>query len=375
MRKLKIAMYFPYNAARAGGVQEHVYHLAKTLATWGHAVTVYGTPHPVLPYINYKAIGTTYDVPAPTGNLTNLHLVSNTGVEHLVSEIDRTYDIVHIHDPFVPFLAWELIKRLKTPEIVVTYHFAWDKSSSLNFATGIMPLFRGFFSGRVSGTIYVSQTARRCWHALSSGQKVVEQIIFNGIDHQEFRPKNQLKSHSKTKLLFVGSLTQRKGAVYLLEAFRLLAKLNPEVKLTIVGDGQERKKLEMLAKTISTNIEFTGQLTGKSKIAAYQNADIFCAPYKDEAFPLTILEALATGLPVAGFMNDSFAESLKNYPAKQLLVPQGDVKLLAQAIMELCQDAHLRQNLSSWCLRESRKYSWEKTCSMVLEAYQRVLKI
>lgn len=75
------------------------------------------------------------------------------------------------------------------------------------------------------------------------------------------------------------------------------------IRLVVLGDGPEKLISEKYVKdnNLSEFVEFKGEKFGKERISFYQNADIFCAPYSDEAFGITILEALACGVPVVGF--------------------------------------------------------------------------
>ncbi len=65
----------------------------------------------------------------------------------------------------------------------------------------------------------------------------------------------------------------------------------------VVGDGPERKRLE----AAYPNVRFTGMLEGEALASAYRSADVFVFPSKTDTFGLVLLEAMASGLPVAAF--------------------------------------------------------------------------
>lgn len=361
-------MFFSSDATRAGGIQEHIYNLSRTLTKRGHQVHVFGPTPNKLAYPNYVSIGQIYNIPSLMGNMSYLHVVDQSKTHALVSKINSSFDICHIHEPSLPVFLWELLNQITIPK-VATWHTAWDDQSLINIVNPLLSFFKKSFSAKINGVIYVSQIARKRWGLLCE-KRIPQTVISNGIDHQLFRPRQRTKS-SKLRLLFMGRLVARKGLLYLLRALRKAGIQNCELK--VVGDGDELVKLKHYVQShrMSDTVKFTGEIVGERRVKFFQEADIFCAPYANEASPITPLEAMATGCPIVGFRNSAFDELLRGYPAPQLFVKSNDVPSLAHAIRKLAEDTSLRQKLRNWELTESKKYTWDKVATETESLYLR----
>lgn len=201
----------------------------------------------------------------------------------------------------------------------------------------------------------------------------MQQIIHNGVDKMFF-PIEKQKS-SSIKILFLGRLVEKKGPKLLLKAFYKIIKKFPKLKLIFVGQGYYKRSLENDVKdrNLESSVFFEGEIIGQERVKYYQQADVFCAPYRDEAFGITLLEAMATGTSIVGFKNSAFNEILKNYPFPELIVKSQDIDKLANALEKIIKDRDMRQKISSWLIKESKKYSWNKIAKETEAFYYRVL--
>lgn len=374
-KKLKIAMIFSYDPSQAGGVQEHVRLLSKSLHNLGHHVDIYGPENNIHEFINYNPIAKSITVPVPNGSWANI-TVEKTDIKKIINKLNKKkYDIVHIHDPYVPFIAWEIMKKTESKK-VATFHTAWEDNSIINFVNPFITLFQDTFSTNFSGAIFVSKIVEKRWRELT-GKKVKQTIIHNAVDGVFFPVKKKTTSESETNLLFLGRLVEKKGPKYLLKAFHKICKKFPKAKLTFVGKGPMRESLEKFVKDkkMENNVIFAGEVIGQKRVKFYQRADIFCAPYSDEAFGLTILEAMSAGIPIVGFKNSAFREILKGYPYPEFLVKSRDADRLEEAVEKLIEDKNKRDKISLWLVKESRKYGWEKVAKETEAFYYKVLKI
>ncbi len=365
-------MFFSSDPSTAGGVQEHILFLTRELRKRGHKITIFGPEKNVLPYLNYRPIAKSVILPVPNGNWANITLEKKEKtISHIISR--GSFDLIHVHEPYVPFINWEIIKDNTLPK-VATFHTAWDNDSIVNFINPFISLFKEGFSKSFSGVIFVSKIAKKRWQDLCK-RNVIKQVIRNAVD-KSFFPINKEKNNV-INLLYVGRIVSRKGLQYLLKAFKKIRKDFPKTELTILGEGPMKKKMKEYVKNnnLGKSVSFKGEIIGKEKIKYYQNADIFCAPYSDESFALTVLEAMACGLPIVGFRNEAFKEILKDYPYQEFLVDSKDVGQLAKALKKLIQENKIRNVLSSWSIKESKKYSWEKVAEETEKLYYQVLKI
>ncbi|HNX00337.1 MAG TPA: glycosyltransferase [Candidatus Cloacimonadota bacterium] len=123
--------------------------------------------------------------------------------------------------------------------------------------------------------------------------------INNGYDHDLFKFEGITKTDSGIKLLSVGYLDHVKGQDILLRA---MAQLGNGYELTLVGDGALKNELQQLARSLGlqNRVKFVGFQAPQKLASFYHNADIFCLASRSEGFGISILEAMACGLPVIG---------------------------------------------------------------------------
>ncbi|CAN2046371.1 Glycosyltransferase family 4 protein [Candidatus Magnetomoraceae bacterium gMMP-1] len=127
---------------------------------------------------------------------------------------------------------------------------------------------------------------------VNSGQHI--DVIYNGVDIEEFKFSKNKKINKKIILLSIGRLIERKGFEYLIKAL----KNADEIKTIIIGDGYLKSHLEQLSKKLQLNIEFLG-FKNHNEIKNYlQKADIFVLPSLNEGMSNAVLEAMACGLPL-----------------------------------------------------------------------------
>ena len=198
-------------------------------------------------------------------------------------------------------------------------------------------------------------------------------VISMGCDTSKFgkqyHKENYFNQDGKKVILFVGRLAEKKGVTYLIDAMESI-----DGKLVIVGDGPLRESLEEQAQKYGNKIEFWGSKSHQELREIYASADIFVAPSitaKDgdsEGIPTTIMEALASGLPVIGSDSGGISEILED-GYNGFLVSERDVSGLSQKILMLIESDEIKTKLSEHGMKTvlSRDYhniAWE---------YQRVL--
>ena len=373
-KRLRIAMIFSSDPSQTGGVQEHVLYLSKELKELGHKIDIFGPENNVLPYINYHPIAKVVRLPIPNGNWGNITVKNDD--KHEVAEIIEKgkYDIIHIHEPYIPFINWDVYKNTTTPKIA-SFHTAWNDDSIINAINPFLVLFKESFSTYFKGAIFVSKIGKKRWQDLCK-KNVIKKIIYNAVDNKAFKPGRKIEKKI-VNLLFVGRLVNRKGLIYLLKAVKKILTINHNIKLIIIGDGPEKLKSEKYVKknNLGKFIEFKDEIFGKERINYYQRSDIFCAPYTDEAFGITILEALSCGVPVVGFKNESFLEILKGYPYPRLFVDNRNIIELSHALKQLIISSKKRKEIRKWGIEKVKEFNWSNTARQTEEFYYRVLKI
>lgn len=149
--------------------------------------------------------------------------------------------------------------------------------------------------------------------------------------------------------LYVGGLYERKGLDVLIKAFTQLAKEHKEIRLRIVGDGDEREALEQLAESleVKNQIEFTGYIDDSTELASiYNRSDVLVHPARrGEGFPRVIDEAHIYGLPVVATDLNHFSNSLTD-GEDMLLASPGSVSSLANELQRIFHNPETRKRLA-----------------------------
>ncbi len=367
---MKIALVSPYDWAVPGGVNRHVFNLSQHFLRRGHEVTVVapaskrsGDEPPYLHVIGHSAIG----LPA-SGSVANVSMSYNLSsrVKRLLAR--EQFDVVHIHEPFVPLLPFQFV-RFSQATNIATFHAARDSGSRVYaFAQLILqPWWR-----RIHGRIAHSQTA------LDLIGKYFDddfRIIPSGIDYARFAeetPPIPRLMDAKRNIVFVGRQEQRKGLPYLIEAFANLKAEMPETRLIIVGpDGGIRPACERYIEENNVqDVIFTDFVAEEDLPRYYRSGDVFCAPNTGhESLGLILLEAMASGVPIVASRIPGFAAVVKD-GEHGLLVPPRDSDALCVALKRLLSDAGMREVMGRAAALHARSWSWDEVSSEVLAFYE-----
>jgi glycosyltransferase involved in cell wall biosynthesis len=159
-------------------------------------------------------------------------------------------------------------------------------------------------------------------------------------------------------LLFVGSWIDRKGIRYLAEAFGLLCRALPDVILSVAGCmAAEETVKNSFAAEIRHRVRVIPLVKRADMPALYAAHDIFVFPSLVEGMPLTLLEAMATGMAVVTSEAPGMAEIVEN-DFNGLLVQPADAAGLCAAVERLWRSADLRRQLGQQAQQTARRYTW-----------------
>lgn len=143
-------------------------------------------------------------------------------------------------------------------------------------------------------------------------------------------------------VLAVGQLTafsRYKGVDTLIDSVPLVRRAVPALQLVIVGDGDDRPRLEARAreKGVSECVRFLGSVSREALLRCYAHCDVFALPSTAEGFGLVFLEAMAMGKPVVGCLGGGAGEVVEN-GVSGLLVPGGEPLRVAEALIRFLTD-------------------------------------
>lgn len=191
--------------------------------------------------------------------------------------------------------------------------------------------------------------------------------IPNGIDLPAIEESLTKFQRIRGRILFVGRLEHVKGVDVLLAAFAELT--DPDLTLTIVGDGSEREKLEKLAQElrIADRVTFLGKLLPLKVYDQYASAELFVGLSRSEALGNVFLEAQAAGCAVLASNVGGIPEIVKDQ-VTGVLVPPDDADKAAQAMHQLLTNIPLRAALITEAREHVKKFDWD----LIAERYAKV---
>lgn len=376
MRILMFSDYFPPHLG--GGVEKVVAELSDGLVRKGHTVAVLTLRTCNAPAAETNGALTIYRVPAVNlSNYLGVQLAVSMQIMGVAARLIRDFrpDVIHAHNMFFRTTeAAALMRKLFHIPLVTTLHLGrMDKSSRLlGIMVHIYESIIGKFIIKNSDHIIavsneVAENARRI-----GGDSVPVTVVPNGVDASLFRPDSKLPGESEV-VLFVARLVHNKGPQTLIKAIPLVLRVHPQAKFVFVGDGPLKSSLQDLAagQGIYHAVRFLGIRDDVHKLM--RKAVVFVRPSTLEGMPLTILEAMASALPVIATPVAGNVELVRD-GYNGYLVPAADHTALADRIITLLDDSTLAGEMG---LRARdmvlNRYTWNALVDRTEQVYEKVV--
>lgn len=204
-------------------------------------------------------------------------------------------------------------------------------------------------------------------------------VVPYGIDFLKFKKNrkkrrilNGIDLRNKIVLLSVGRLSPQKGFEYLIRALSEVKEKNKNFVSLIIGDGEERKKLESLTKKLGLEKEviFIGKVFHDKLPRYYHLADIFILPSLYESFGIVFIEAMAAGLPIITTKTAAIPEIVSKNTG--ILVKPKNSKELARAILMLMKDKNKRIRMGRNGVRIAEKFDWCVVSKLMLKELENI---
>ncbi len=228
----------------------------------------------------------------------------------------------------------------KTP-MVVTYGYRYGRFMKLKGR----PLYAVFVSWisrwalrRAAAVIVTTPALEAHVRSLIGPEKI--ELIPNGADLSMFSGIVKHKEGDGIHIVFTGRLTPQKNLHLLADA---LEYVKGEVKLSIIGDGPQRKKLEKLFREKGIDVRFYGVVPQSKLPEIYKNASIFVLPSRVEGHPKALVEAMAAGMACVATDVEGSRELIVH--EKTGLLVSEDPRQLGEALSRLAADFALRDSL------------------------------
>jgi glycosyltransferase involved in cell wall biosynthesis len=233
-----------------------------------------------------------------------------------------------------------------------------------------------------SADLVVAVSAPAAAAAIAAGSQIERTVVVpNGVDFDRVEACTEgpeRTERSRPRIGWIGSFGPWHGAEILIRA---LAVMPAEVQLLMIGDGSSRTACQNLAEElgVSSRVEWTGAVPHCDALGRLVHCDLLASPHTplpgQEFFgsPTKIFEYMALGRPIVASALGQIAEVLEDGRTARL-VPPGDVRALADAVVELLTRADRGASLGRAARNEARRrHTWEHRAQDVLGALQRDL--
>jgi glycosyltransferase involved in cell wall biosynthesis len=253
--------------------------------------------------------------------------------------------------------------------MIETYHHDYRQPSDVNSL--ILYGIEALQCRRIKHIIVPSFATKNC--LLNQGFKEDKiTVIYHGVDHGVFRRNETSRRFMREKyglkdlfvVISVGRLVRHKRHVDIIEA---LSKI-PETALILVGAGPEEERIEALAKEKVKLLHFK-DISDEFLASLYNASDVCVHASVLEGFGLTVIEAMACGLPVICYNVGDFKYIV---PGAGIVLEKGDVEAMAYAIESFKQRKDEKDTLSQAALQRSKEFTWEKTAQEHLKVYKKI---
>ena len=348
-------MIVGYDLSEPGGVKHHAQELAQALRLRGDQVCVVGPSsgpvdgHHVVPFKGvWRAVSNGSD------NAFGL-LVSPWQVWWFFRR--HRFDVIHIHEPLLPSLAyWAVWATPGTPHVATFHAFGERRSRTLRAASrlGASTLYP-----LIQGAVAVSSAAAA--YAATTWSRPIA-VVPNGVSTQIFSPRPNPPANVM-RLLFVGRVSdERKGIKYLLDGFRAARQRGVAVTLDVVGENRGIPILPV------EGVTFHGRLSLDQLVERYRSCDVFVAPSTgQESFGIVLLEAMACGKALICSDIDGYRSTAAYEGAR--LVPPCSADALASAIEALASDPVSVIRMGEFNRARATGYDWTRVAGRLREEY------
>lgn len=186
------------------------------------------------------------------------------------------------------------------------------------------------------------------------------QVIYPGVDAQWYSPEEGARSPEPV-FLYLGRLKRYKGVATALKAVALLRQQGSPVRLMIVGEGDDRPRLEALAEKLHLGgaVTFAGFVSEERKRELLRAAWAVVLPSAKEGWGITNVEAAACGTPALAADRPGLRESVRDGETG-FLFPHGDGRSLAAAMARLAADRALVEQMGRAARRFAEGFSWDR---------------
>ena len=361
---------------RGGGVQEHLLALQEEYTKRGHYVKIL-TPRPrdykeAVPD-NMLMLGGSVHTTAFGGTSWQLGASMDAGSIDDVLEREK-YDLIHFHEPWLPFWGRQLLVRAHMPRVATMHARFYDNLTAKTISTIVTPYtkpmikyFDAFTASAENSTEYFRTLSKKPIH-----------VVPMGVDIKKYgmRGKRKPLNPGGKTIVYIGRLNDRKGVHYLLRAFNELRQRHPDVHLIVAGSGPDENKLRDLAETLNIqNLTFDARyIPEELKLNLLHNADLACFPATyGESFGIVLVEALAAEIPTVAGDNIGYS-SVMTGRGNLSIVNSKDTGDFARRLGLMLFDDDIRKLWIKWAKNHVKQFDYPKIADQYFEVYDEAIE-
>ena len=288
----------------------------------------------------------------------------------MIAKACQKHDIEVIHvqmnsgstEFFLPYFKKSL------PPLVVTYHLAYAAGKSFYKTMFEVAWKASIFATKKYDHVILVDPSQSPYFKDYGIPEERTTVIKNGVDTDIFRPLDgPAKEDDIIDFVYVGRLSLDKGVNILLDAFNEYHCTNPKSRLTLIGDGMLKFQIEDCVDDGS--VRWLGAISHDRIPKVLQKMDVFVIPQNIGGLGLSVMEAMACGLPV---ITTGIGETVRLLGDDEgILVKPHDVAEVVEAMTRLADDEKLRKSMGRQCRKKVvENYSWKHQIGSIEEAYK-----
>jgi glycosyltransferase involved in cell wall biosynthesis len=299
----------------------------------------------------------------------------------------QSMDIVHVHHPFLSGrLALIYCTRRNIP-VIFTNHTRYDLYAQarlpfmpMEVSQSMLQAYMPDFCSAVDLVISPSRGMEKILRHYGVEGHI--EVVPNGANLRPFQTAQPLPrahfgfSPDDILLVYMGRVAPEKNLEFLLKAFAGVARAIPNVCLIILGGGPKEYEEKLLALVgelqIENRIRFTGMIPYAQLPAHLAMCDIFVTTSVTEVHPFSVIEAMATGLPIIGIDSPGVGDSVEDGVSG--LLSADDIASYTAKLTFLCLNRALQKKMGAAAMKASEQFSIERTTKIMLGHYNRLIQ-
>lgn len=357
------------------------------------------------PTLHHLPIALIGPLPPPSGGMANqmqqlAHLLQESGLRVKLVQVNAPYrptwisriPVIRAFFRLIPYLfqLWRVTSQVNLIHVMANSGWSWHLFSVPAVWIGWLlktPVIINYRGGEAENFFrnswrWIQPTVNKATYIVVpskflekvfSRRGVLTRIVPNIIDLEHFYP-NYSRNYS-LNLLVARNLEPIYDIATALQAFAFIKYKYHYAKLTVAGSGPLRSDLEQLSKQlgIAESVTFTGRLKNKEMSEIYRNTDLLLNPSLADNMPISLLEALACGVPIVS-TNVGGIPYLVEDGQTAILVNPGNAEAMAMAALRILGDPELAALLRKNGLAVVQNYAWRKVREQWFSVYMDALQ-